>query len=395
MAASHIGGPSVASPISRSPENGPSVSYQGHSLVDPRQRYHPGMTGVGHVPALPLVSQVETIRATPSAAGAAKVVAAATATSGTAMTLVSTVTASAAPNAPFLPIGASSSSGIIKALAIEPGFTVASTTSGSAAFTVSAIAQFPFLVAGVKLAVAGGTGGTWVLGTVISVSGTTVTLDTVMGVTSSTVPIALANGTGRAADAPLYIDAFRAAGAMRGFEATQGVSRGVSVTSNNAGDTGWTMTVAGYDIYGAAMSEAIAVTANSVAYGKKGFKFVKSCTPTKGGGGSSTGTLSVGTSDVIGLPLRSDYFEDTLIHWNAALLTANTGWLVADTTATATTTTGDVRGTFQLGTAGGGTGVTGSTDGTKRLVVRQFVPTAGLYAATLDSQTSLFGVTQA
>jgi hypothetical protein len=156
-------------------------------------------------------------------------------------------------------------------------------------------------------------------------------------------------------------------GAMRGFEAIAGVARGVSVTSNNAGDTGWTMTVAGYDIYGAAMSEAIAVTANSVAYGKKAFKFVKSCTPTKGGGGSSTGTLSVGTSDVIGLPLRSDYFEDTLIHWNAALLTANRP---AGSSPTRPRRRPPRRATCagrsSSARLGGGTGVTGSTDGTKQ-----------------------------
>jgi hypothetical protein len=393
MPPSHINGPSVVSPLNVHPENGPSAIYQGFGITDVRQRYHPGATGVGTIPVYLDAFMTEVLRVAPSAAGAAKVAAAATATSGTALTLLTTQTASAAPNAPFLPIGAAQS-GIVKALMLEPGFTVASTTSGSATATISGIAAFPFIVPGLKVAVAAGSAGTWVLTTVKSVSGTSVVFDQLMGATTSTAAVAIANGSFREGVAPAYITPFRPQGVVAPFSAIGGVARGVSVTSNNAGDTGWTLTVSGYDQYGAAMSEAIAVTANSTAYGKKAFKFIASAVPTKGGGGTSTGTLSVGTSDVIGLPLRSDNSEDVLVHWAGALLTASTGWLVADTTSPATTTTGDVRGTFQLGTLGGGTGATNSTDGTRKLVVRQLVPAVPLGATTKDNFVPMFGVTQ-
>jgi hypothetical protein len=106
----------------------------------------------------------------------------------------------------------------------------------------------------------------------------------------------------------------------------------------------------------------------------KTFKAVFSVTPNF----TDTHTISVGTADVFGLGLFSARFEDTLIYWNGALITANTGFTAGDTTSPATATTGDVRGTYATQS---------SSDGTKRLVIRvspslamiQANPTTGLF----------------
>jgi hypothetical protein len=89
----------------------------------------------------------------------------------------------------------------------------------------------------------------------------------------------------------------------------------------------------------------------------------------------------VNTTDIYGFPLRSDFFGDVAINYNATGITANTGYVAAVTTSPATTTTGDVRGTYAVQSA---------ADGSKRLLIRQFVTPVN--ATTV---TGLFGVTQA
>lgn len=157
------------------------------------------------------------------------------------------------------------------------------------------------------------------------------------------------------------------------------LARNVRVTMNG-NDTGGFYTVAGYDIYGYAMSELFTGVNNGIVQGKKAFKFVTSVTPS----GTILSTLSkVGTGDVIGFPIRSDYFGDIRVFWNNAIVTANTGYLGADT-ATATTTTGDVRGTYALQAA---------SNNALRLQVFITPPVANL--GTDGTVTGLFGVTQA
>ena len=94
--------------------------------------------------------------------------------------------------------------------------------------------------------------------------------------------------------------------------------------------------------------------------------------------------MSVGTGDVFGFPLYSATWTagadaDVSISWNAAAITANTGY-VAGVTSTATATTGDVRGTYAVQSA---------SDGSKRLV---FTQSPAL--TNIGSVSGLFGVTQ-
>lgn len=159
------------------------------------------------------------------------------------------------------------------------------------------------------------------------------------------------------------------------------VGRAVAVTAA-ASATATTATVSGYDVYGFPMVEAITLTAGAQASGRKAFKYVKSVVLNAS---DATHAYSVDTTDVFGLPIRSDTFGDVLVNSATSLTaltltTAATGYVPADRTV-ATTTTGDVRGTYA-----------GFTSGTaaNKLVVRQSPPPYNVQTAN----PGLFGVTQ-
>lgn len=397
MAASHISGPSLILPTDSSAEMGPSVVYQGFCIPDVRQPYRNGVTGAGRIFSFPNSPYVTFIEAAPSPASPAGIAAAQPATSGTPMALASAAAAGIAPNAPILPPGASPSA-VVKALALDAGFAVAATTAGSAVLTmpVAALALYPRIQPGLSLAIAAGAGSTWLFATVLSVSGTSVTVSSPMGATLAAAPVALANATKRNDETPVSITAYQTAGAAAVFDPRSGAARGVSVTSGGAGDTGWTATVRGWDVFMNPMAEAIPVTAAGVAYGKKAFKYIASVTPTRAGGGTSTGTIAVGTSDLFGLAMRSDAWEHLTVHWGGAAVPTSGGWTSADLTTPATGATGDVRGTLQLSAAGpSGTFVAGGApDGTRRLVVSMKVPADNLLYATFANPAPLFGAAQ-
>jgi hypothetical protein len=143
-----------------------------------------------------------------------------------------------------------------------------------------------------------------------------------------------------------------------------------------------TLTVVGYDQYGQAMSEAITAPNATTVFGKKAFKSIKSVTNTTGGAIASACVVGFGTS--VGLPFRvTDMGYVGPISYNQAIVTWNsTNIIVADVTATATTTTGDVRGRLVLG----------QTDGSKRLVVQIAIPALG--SGPNATRIGAFGVTQ-
>lgn len=172
---------------------------------------------------------------------------------------------------------------------------------------------------------------------------------------------------------------FGQAGTVHTWDPTKAVARNIRFSSGSD-DSGITFTVTGYDVYGYPMSETITGAAIGVASGKKAFKYIATITHT----GSVAGTLSVGTGDVYGFPIRVDRFAYADIAWASARITANTGFTAAVTT-TATATTGDVRGTYA---------VQGTTsDGTRQLQIKITPSVANLSGTSLT--TGLFGVTQA
>lgn len=135
------------------------------------------------------------------------------------------------------------------------------------------------------------------------------------------------------------------------------VPRAVAVTqASGAGSSSKNFTVVGYDYYGQPMSEVIASTAGSTVNGKKAFYQILSVSVSGG-----TGTaVTVGTSDVLGCPVKfSNKGYIARVGWDNTLAADAATVVVGDAT-TPSTTTGDVRGTVTPSSA---------CDGSKRLVV--------------------------
>jgi hypothetical protein len=113
-------------------------------------------------------------------------------------------------------------------------------------------------------------------------------------------------------------------------------------------DASASVLVKGYDVFGYAMSQSFAGASGIAVNGTKAFKFITSAAVV---GTASGANISLGTLDVFGLPIRADSFGYVDVYFNNVLGTA-TGF-VAAVTATATSTTGDVRGTYAPGTSNG------------------------------------------
>lgn len=141
------------------------------------------------------------------------------------------------------------------------------------------------------------------------------------------------------------------------------VPRAVSITIGTGTITNRNVTITGFDYYGQAMSEVIATgtTQSTTVNGKKAFFQVLSASIS----GALGGTIAVGTTDILGCPVKIadlGYIANT--GWDNTLGN-DAGTAVAAVTTTATTTTGDVRGTYVPSSA---------TNGTKRLVIGVLLP---------------------
>lgn len=159
-----------------------------------------------------------------------------------------------------------------------------------------------------------------------------------------------------------------------GGTVTLDVPRAVEIDSSDAGDTTQTATVYGTDAYGQPMTETIAFNGTTAVSGQKAFKKVTRVAISA----ATAGNVTCGTTDILGLPYRCDVRGYVQTSWNGAFVTTGT-FAGADATSPATATTNDVRGTFTPPDA---------ADGSKRLV-------AWLYIEDPDTQTGLYGVTQA
>jgi hypothetical protein len=156
-------------------------------------------------------------------------------------------------------------------------------------------------------------------------------------------------------------------------------------TASGTISTSRNLTVSGYDYYGQAMTEVIATgtTSSAVANvaGKKAFYQVSSIAIN----GSLPVAITVGTTDVLGLPLRVfDAGYIVRVGWNNTLANDAGTFVAADMTTPATSTTGDVRGTYVPSSA---------TNGIKRLVVVIALP--GIATGPNATRTGALGVTQA
>jgi hypothetical protein len=179
--------------------------------------------------------------------------------------------------------------------------------------------------------------------------------------------------------------------AVTATTATLTTTAGAAVVTTAGTPTGLTytlgvapvnFTVSGYDYYGQPMTEVITSSAavSTAVAGKKAFYQVSSIAAA-----GATGTaITVGTTDVLGIPVRVvDAGYIVGLGW-ANALARDAGTFVAADTTTATSTTGDVRGTYVPSSASNG--------------VRRLVVTVGCNAIMVGpnaTRTGALGVTQA
>lgn len=205
------------------------------------------------------------------------------------------------------------------------------------------IAAAAHVANGVAMTLAGASTGITVLGSGLYVygSGNTVTTGAlVLDGNPSVVNYGLADANGN------YNN--------RAYDNSTLLSRSVSITGVGAG-AGGNFLLAGWDVYGYAMTQLITVAAGvNTVNSLKTFKFVGSVTPQF----TDAQNYTVGTADVFGFPLRATIFDETMIWWNSTLITAATGFTAAVVTNPSTNVLGDVRGKY---------GVQDASDGTKRL----------------------------
>lgn len=160
------------------------------------------------------------------------------------------------------------------------------------------------------------------------------------------------------------------------------VPRALIITIGTGTIASNTITISGYDYYGQAMSEGIATgtTQSTTVSGKKAFYIVTSITTT----GAVGGTVAVGTTDILGLPVRVANVAYVASVKSNNTLAQDAGTFVAAVTATATTTTGDVRGTYVPATA---------SDGIVRTVMGILLP--AIAVGPNATRVGALGVTQA
>jgi hypothetical protein len=157
------------------------------------------------------------------------------------------------------------------------------------------------------------------------------------------------------------------------------VPRAVSVTAAALATTR-NFTVSGFDYYGQAMSEVIASTAGATVNGEKAFFQITGITVS----GATSTAVTVGTTDILGCPVRfNNKGYLARVGWDNTLAEDAATVVVADGT-TATTTTGDVRGTVVPSSA---------CDGAKRLVVAVLL--TAIQCGPNATRAGALGVTQA
>lgn len=361
---SGVGSGPVPSPNA---DAGPSFFFQWAYLPDPRFIFPKDqVTGrMGVVVGQSDAPYLKSFGGVPAAVATNNIAAAQNVASGTAMTLAGGSTGITL-NVPIIPL---TSPGVLNgnavataAMALDFGFGFGSTTTGSGTVTVAAAALVNYQV-GMPLVIGavGNAGGTIPLLTQVTAVGATntITVSPVPLATNATAPIGTGNlwsptgatGSGQ----PLLPTAaypFLAAGPALLLDSAQALGRGVQITGA-AGSVGGTFTVSGWDVYGDSMTQLVTVGAASTAWSLKTFKYIASVTPNF----TDAHNYSVGTSDVFGFNWAVGVYENTTMFWAGSLVTGSpNGFLASVATNPATNITGDVRGTFQASTNGGGTG---------------------------------------
>lgn len=159
----------------------------------------------------------------------------------------------------------------------------------------------------------------------------------------------------------------------------------VSVTTHASSVVAMTILISGYDYTGKAMSELHTVTATGTSKtvtGSKAFAYVRSVAITAAASAEAN-TLNIGTGTKLGLPFKLEKLGHILAASiggvTESIGVASNATAVAAVTTTATTSTGDVRGTIAFNT---------TLDGSKEAFIWYFV-------AGFNSAAGITGVAQA
>lgn len=158
--------------------------------------------------------------------------------------------------------------------------------------------------------------------------------------------------------------------------------RALVVTTASGSPTTSNITITGYDVYGQPMSEVIASsgTASTAVNGLKAFFQITGITSSA----STTVTITVGTTNILGIPVRVTAAPFLATVKQGTTLAQDAGTFVAaDATNPATTTSGDVRGTYTPSAA---------NNGVLRLVAGILVP--GIASGPNATRLGALGVNQ-
>lgn len=206
-------------------------------------------------------------------------------------------------------------------------------------FSLVTIAATQQPVSGTALTLATGSSGSVTVGVTLRPSSNPQTTVTVLAMDSTyaTVPTGLAFGQ---------------AGSITAWDPQLAVTRGITFekSSTTGDDSAGTYTIAGYDLYGYAMTETITGTSStgSTSYvSQKAFKYIASITP---GGTIGATNVSVHPNNTYGFPLAvREAWQTELwlgLSTNQTQLATQSTLITFASTVTATATTPDVRGTW-------------------------------------------------
>jgi hypothetical protein len=398
------------------PFDGPSGFYQSVAMLDPRSApFAKDGTTPGRAPAFINNPDFWAFDNKPQATNASALAASAVQTSLVAFPLATTQVSNPNAGSPFIAVGVpilpQGTTTIVNVIALDFGFSTGTTTANSS--TVAVYDSTKFTVGQwIAIGGAGAANQATFLTQVQTISTSNTTSLTVFPLppaATSSAPIGQANLFGSALYPPTYnfgavspvgtyVSPNTQAGLLRVHNPSEMLARNVSITLATGGvATAVNFIVYGYDVWRAPMTELItspATTSATVTYGQKAFKYIQSVVMQSAS--ASGNSYAVGIGDVFGFPFRADEWEQTNIYWAGTASANSTGFTACATAVPATNTTGDTRGTVQVGAAGKGTAVTGtlSANGTSRLAAIQNLGVWNVVFTTPNNPVPMFGVAQ-
>jgi hypothetical protein len=398
--------------------DGPSLFYQGAAIPDIRSApfakdgFRPGQQAAFGGYEIPLIDAIPQKLASNLLATAQIVTSAITVSLITAQPAGLTSSAGIAVGVPIIPLGTTVAT--IAALALDFGFTTGTTTTNSS--TVVVLDSSVFRLG--QWIVIGGAGNSTAsrshIAQVQSLATSPATAITVLPAVVTGIlnaPIGQANLWGSSllpnatqfGPAAASANAHAFGGAVEGgfariYNPREMSSRNIAVQGVTAIQVAYSAVVSGWDVWGAPMTEIISAATGVTSFiGKKAFKYISSITT--GTTVPSSQTVAFGLGDVVGLPLRADYWEELYATWNGVSMANFSGFVAGITGTTVSNGTADVRGTLQLSTSivTGGLATAMSviaSNGTGRIFVSMMTPPNVEVLSTPINQSPKFGIAQ-